>query len=153
MREKVAQLLKSALDENKSLFLIDLNISEENQIRVILDGDKGVTVEDCMAVSRAIEHNLDREEYDFSLEVMSSGVSEPLTLPRQYKKNIGRNLKVKTKNEEKIEGELISANEENCTLTWSAREPKPIGKGKVTVQKEAILPYKDIVEAKVMITF
>ena len=153
MREKVAQLLKSALDENKSLFLIDLNISEENQIRVILDGDKGVTVEDCMAVSRAIEHNLDREDYDFSLEVMSAGVSEPLTLPRQFKKNIGRNLKVKTKKEENIEGELISANEENCTLTWSAREPKPVGKGKVTVQKEATLPYKDIVEAKVMITF
>lgn len=153
MREKVAQLLKSALEENKSLFLIDLNISEDNQIRVILDGDKGVTVEDCMAISRAIEHNLDREEYDFSLEVMSNGVSEPLTLPRQFKKNIGRNLKVKTKKEEKIEGELIAANDESCTLTWSAREPKPVGKGKVTVQKEVTLPYKEIVEAKVMITF
>ena len=153
MREKVAQLLESALEENKSLFLIDLNISEDNQIRVILDGDTGVTVEDCMAISRAIEHNLDREEYDFSLEVMSAGVSEPLTLPRQYKKNIGRNLKLRTKTEENIEGELISATEENCTLTWSAREPKPVGKGKVTVQKEATLPYKDIVEAKVMITF
>ena len=153
MREKVAQLLESALEENKSLFLIDLNISEENHIRVVLDGDKGVTVEDCMTVSRAIEHNLDREEYDFSLEVMSSGASEPLTLPRQFKKNIGRNLKVKTKKDEKIEGELISANDESCTLTWSAREPKPIGKGKVTVQKEAIVPYKDIMEAKVMITF
>ncbi|WP_347373855.1 ribosome assembly cofactor RimP [Aequorivita sp. Q41] len=153
MREKVAQLLESALEKNKSLFLIDLNISEENQIRVILDGDKGVTVEDCIDVSREIEHNLDREEYDFSLEVMSSGVSEPLTLPRQYKKNIGRILKVRTKNDEKIEGELISSTEESCTLTWSAREPKPIGKGKVTVQKEATLPYKDIMEAKVMITF
>lgn len=153
MREKVAELLKNALDENKSLFLIDLNISEDNQIRVILDGDKGVTVEDCIAVSREIEHNLDREEHDFSLEVMSSGVSEPLTLPRQYKKNIGRTLKVKTKKEEKIEGELIAANEESCTLTWSAREPKPVGKGKVTVQKEAVLPYKEIMEAKVMITF
>lgn len=86
MREKVAKLLEDALEENKSLFLIDLNISEDNQIRVILDGDKGVTVEDCMAISRAIEHNIDREEYDFSLEVMSSGVSEPLTLPRQYRK-------------------------------------------------------------------
>jgi ribosome maturation factor RimP len=74
-------------------------------------------------------------------------------LPRQYKKNIGRNLKLKIKNDEKIEGELISANEENCTLTWSAREPKPVGKGKVTVQKEATVPYKDIMEAKVMITF
>lgn len=153
MREKVAELLKNALDENKSLFLIDLNISEDNQIWVILDGDKGVTVEDCMAVSREIEHNLDREEYDFSLEVMSSGVSEPLTLPRQYRKNIGRILKVKTTKEEKIEGELIAANDESCTLTWSAREPKPVGKGKVTVQKEAVLPYKDIMEAKVMITF
>lgn len=153
MREKVAQLLKSALEENKSLFLIDLNISEDNQIRVILDGDKGVTVEDCMAISRAIEHNLDREEYDFSLEVMSCGVSESLTLPRQYKKNVGRNLKVKTKKEEKIEGELVAANDENCTLRWSAREPKPIGKGKVTVQKEVTIPYKEIVEAKVMITF
>ena len=91
MREKVAKLLENALEENKSLFLIDLNISEDNQIRVILDGDKGVTVEDCIAVSRAIEHNLDREEYDFSLEVMSAGVSEPLTLPRQYKKNIIHN--------------------------------------------------------------
>jgi len=153
MREKVAELLENALEENKSLFLIDLNISEDNQIRVILDGDKGVTVEDCMAVSRAIEHNLDREDYDFSLEVMSAGVSEPLTLSRQFKKNIGRTLKVKTKNDEKIEGELISANDENCTLTWSAREPKPVGKGKVTVQKEATLAYKDIMEAKVMITF
>src|SRR5690606_35399804 len=153
MREKVANLLKNALEENKSLFLIDLNISEDNQIRVILDGDNGVTVEDCIAISRAIEHNLDREEFDFSLEVMSAGVSEPLTLPRQFKKNIGRNLKVKTKNDEKIEGELIAANEENCTLTWEAREPKPVGKGKVTVQKEATLLYKDIMEAKVMITF
>jgi ribosome maturation factor RimP len=153
MREKVAELLENALEENKSLFLIDLNISEDNQIRVILDGDKGVTVEDCIAVSRAIEHNLDREEYDFSLEVMSAGVSEPLTLPRQYKKNIGRNLKIKTKTGEKLEGELTAATEDSFTLTWSAREPKPVGKGKVTVQKEATLPYKDIMEAKVMITF
>ena len=153
MREKVAKLLESALEENKSLFLIDLTISEDNQIRVIIDGDNGVTVEDCIAVSRAIEHNLDREEYDFSLEVMSAGVSEPLTLPRQFKKNIGRNLKVKTKNDEKMEDELTAANEENCTLIWSAREPKPVGKRKITVQKEATLPYKDIMEAKVMITF
>jgi len=87
------------------------------------------------------------------LEVMSAGVSEPLTLPRQYKKNIGRNLKIKTKNGEKLEGELTAATEDSFTLTWSAREPKPVGKGKVTVQKEATLPYKDIMEAKVMITF
>ncbi len=153
MREKVEQLLANALEKNKSLFLIDLNISADNQIRVVLDGDQGVTVDDCIAVSREIEHNLDREQNDFSLEVMSAGLSEPLSIPRQYKKNIGRNLKIKTNTGDKIEGELIAATEESCTLTWSAREPKPVGKGKVTVQKEAVLPYKDIMEAKVMITF
>jgi len=153
MRDKVEKLLKDALEENKSLFLIDLDITADNQIRIVLDGDEGVTVEDCIAVSRAVEHNLDREELDFSLEVMSSGLSEPLSSPRQYKKNIGRKLAIKTKSGEKIEGEVIAADEESCTLTWSAREPKPVGKGKVTVQKEATLPYKDIMEAKVMITF
>lgn len=153
MRDKVEKLVENALEENKSLFLIDLNITADNQIRIVLDGDNGVTVEDCIAVSRAVEHNLDREEWDFSLEVMSAGISEPLSSPRQYKKNIGRKLAVKTSNGEKIEGEVVAANEESCTLTWSAREPKPVGKGKVTVKKEATLPYTDIMEAKVMITF
>jgi len=153
MREKVTKLLEQALEKNKSLFLIDLNISEDNRIRIILDGDNGVTVEDCMAVSREIEHNLDREELDFSLEVMSAGVSEPLLFERQYKKNIGRNLKVKTKNDDTFEGEITNVDDKEVTLQWKAREPKPVGKGKVTVQKEVILSYKDIVEAKVMITF
>lgn len=153
MQEKVLPLLEQALADNPSLFLIDVSISENNQIRVIIDGDNGVTVEDCIAVSRAIEHNLDRETEDFSLEVMSAGVSEPLTLPRQYKKNVGRKLKVKTEAGETIEGELTQSDEDTVTLQWKAREPKPVGKGKVTVQKEAVLPYKEIVEAKVMITF
>ena len=152
MREKVAELLKEALDQKQSLFLIDLNISESNQIRVIVDGDEGVSVQDCMDISRAIEHNLDREEYDFALEVHSAGVSEPLKMVRQYKKNIGRKIKIRTA-EETIEGSLVEANEEKVTLQWKTREPKPIGKGKVTVEKEAAISYSDIVEAKVMITF
>ncbi|HIB47695.1 MAG TPA: ribosome assembly cofactor RimP [Flavobacteriaceae bacterium] len=152
MRKKVEELLNQALAEMPSLFLIDLSISEANQIRVVLDGDQGVSVQDCIDVSRAIEHNLDREEQDFSLEVHSAGVSEPLSLVRQYKKNIGRNLQVKTA-EETIEGELVAVTDDSVTLKWKAREPKPVGKGKVTVQKEAVLPYNDIVEAKVMIKF
>lgn len=153
MRGKVTQLLEAALEENESLFLIDLSISESNKITVILDGDSGVKVEDCIAISRAIENNLDREEEDFSLEVMSSGVSEGLKIPRQYRKNLGRSLKVKTLDGHTIEGELTDVTDTEVTLTWKAREPKPVGKGKVTVQKEAVLPYKDIVEAKVMVKF
>ena len=152
MQEKVTQLLEKALKENPSLFLIDMEIRPGNQIRVTIDGDQGVKVEDCIAISRAIEHNLDREEEDFSLEVLSAGVSEPLSMVRQYKKNLGRKLKVKTSNET-LEGELVNVNDQDITLQWKSREPKPVGKGKVTVQKEAVVPYKNIVEAKVMITF
>ena len=153
MRGKVTKLLEKALEENPSLFLIELSISEGNNIRVIFDGDTGVTVENCMAISRAIEHNLDREEEDFSLEVMSAGVSEPLKITRQYKKNIGRNLKIKTNENIEIEGQLTSVDDKSITVNWKTREPKPIGKGKVTVQKEASLLYTEIVEAKVMIKF
>tara|TARA_R110002072_G_scaffold142804_3_gene288348 strand:+ start:59622 stop:60089 length:468 start_codon:yes stop_codon:yes gene_type:complete len=153
MRERVTELLEQALEENQSLFLIDLLISEDNRITVILDGDNGVSVEDCITVSRAIEHNLDREEVDFALEVMSAGVSEGLTIPRQYRKNIGRKLKVRTKEDQTIEGELTNVDDSSIKLKWKAREPKPIGKGKITVEKEAVLPYTDIAEAKVMITF
>ncbi len=152
MRERVAELLNEALEQKPELFLIDLTISEANQIRIIIDGDKGVTVQDCIDVSRAIDHNLDREEEDFALEVHSAGVAEPLTMIRQYKKNLGRKLKVLTA-EETIEGKLTQVDDEAVTLQWKAREPKPIGKGKVTVEKEAVIPYNDIVEAKVMITF
>ncbi|MEM7187201.1 MAG: ribosome assembly cofactor RimP [Bacteroidota bacterium] len=152
MQKKVTQLLENVLEENPALFLIDLSIDKENRIKVIIDGDEGVKVEDCIMVSRAIEHNLDREEEDFSLEVLSAGVSEPLKLVRQYKKNLGRKLAVKT-GEAQLEGKLAAANEEAITLQWKAREPKPVGKGKVTVEKEAIVPYENIVEAKVMVTF
>ncbi|MDX1461708.1 MAG: ribosome assembly cofactor RimP [Marinirhabdus sp.] len=152
MRERVEELLNEALAEKPSLFLIDLSISDANQIRVVLDGDTGVSVQDCIDVSRAIEHNLDREEQDFSLEVHSAGVSEPLTMIRQYKKNVGRSLQVKTESDT-IEGILTDATDEEITLHWKAREPKPVGKGKVTVKKEAVIPYNDIVEAKVMIKF
>ena len=152
MKEEVQQLLQNALDDRPDLFLISMEVSESNQIRVIIDGDHGVKVQDCIEISRAIEHNLDREDQDFSLEVLSAGVSEPLTMVRQYQKNVGRKLKVKS-DDQTIEGKLEEANEDQIVLTWKVREPKPVGKGKVTVEKKAQLAYDDIQEAKVMITF
>ncbi len=153
LKEKVQQLIQEALDENPALFLINLDIKGDNEIKVTIDGDQGVTVQDCIAVSRKVEHNLDREEEDFSLEVMSVGATTPLELPRQFIKNIGRSLEVKTTQGDKIEGLLETATEKEATLVWKTREPKPVGKGKVTVQKTATLPYKDIVQAKVVIKF
>lgn len=151
-KNKVQELLDTALIERPDLFLIDFNVNEANHIKVIVDGDNGVLVEDCMFLSRAIEHNLDREEQDFSLEVMSAGAASPLVNKRQYKRHINRTLKVKTSSD-KIEGVLAEASEDNILLEWKTRVPKPVGKGKVTVKKQAHVAYDDIVEAKVMIKF
>jgi ribosome maturation factor RimP len=151
-KEKVYQLLQEGLIEKPSIFLIDMTITESFKIIVTLDGDNGVVLQDCIDISRAIEHNLDREEQDFSLEVASAGVSSPLKHLRQYKKNIGRTLEVKT-NTETIEAVLTDATDENIVLEWEAREPKKIGKGKETVQKRVEIPYSEIKEAIVIITF
>ncbi|WBU88043.1 ribosome assembly cofactor RimP [Cellulophaga omnivescoria] len=152
-KEQVTSLLEGALKENPSLFLIDFRITPDFKINIVLDGDNGVTLKDCVAVSRAIDHNLDREEQDFSVEVASAGASSPLVLPRQYKKNIGRKLEVKTIEGHNFEGELTAATEETITLEWKAREQKPIGKGKVTVQKKEEILFSDIKEAKVILKF
>ena len=151
-REKVTDLLNEGLKEKPSVFLIDLTITDAFKIIVTLDGDNGVVLQDCIDVSRSIEHNLDREEQDFSLEVASVGVGSPLKLVRQYKKNIGRMLIVKLA-ESTIEAELVDANDDFITLAWEAREPKKIGKGKETVQKRQEIPYTDIKEAIVTVIF
>ena len=151
-KETVEKLLANGLKERQDLFLIDLSISNDNTIKVIIDGDHGVTVDDCVFISRAIEHNLDREDQDFSLEVASAGAAAPLVNLRQYLKSIGRDLEVAT-TDGSFKGTLVKADEQKITLNWKAREPKPIGKGKVTVQKQAEIAYEDIVEAKVMIKF
>lgn len=152
LEKRVQELLKKALENRSDLFLISLIVTPDAKINVIVDGDNGVKVEDCIYVSRAIEHELDREEQDFSLEVMSAGALEPLINMRQYKKNIGRNLEVKT-SDSKIEGKLVDANDDAITLQWKTREPKPIGKGKVTVQKRENIAYNIIIEAKVLVKF
>ena len=151
-KEKVKQLLETGLDEHSSLFLIDFSISADFKISVIIDGDQGVTLQDCIDVSRSIENNLDREEQDFSLEVASAGATSPLKLPRQYRKNIGRKLEV-TLETEVIEAQLIDADDEKISLEWKAREPKKIGKGKETVVKTAQIPYESIKKAQVVISF
>lgn len=151
-KELVEQLVTDALGDNSPLFLISLEFLLENKISIIIDGDEGVPLNECIRISRAVESELDREEEDFSLEVSSPDITRPLIVFRQFKKNIGRTLSVRTA-EEKIEGKLVEVIGDDIVLNWSAREPKPIGKGKVTVQKSATIPYKSIIEAKVKLIF
>ena len=151
-KEQVEQLVKAALDENPTLFLMDLSIGGDNTIRILLDGDEGVSLQACMEVSRKVEHNLDREENDFSLEVSSCGVGSPLTLPRQFKKNVERKLEVIDSKDKLVQGTLTTVTEDSFTLEWKAREPKPIGKGKVTVTKTREFKYGSFKNAKVIVS-
>lgn len=152
-KDKVKVLLDEALTQKASMFLIDLVVTEDNKISITLDDDNGVILQDCMDISRAIEHKLDEEELIYSIEVASAGVSTPLKFIRQYKKNVGRNLKVTTNELEKIEAKLTNADDEKITLEWQSREPKKIGKGKETVNNKKEIAYSEIKEAIVLISF
>ena len=152
-KEKVLNLLNEGLADKPSVFLIDCTITDANKIIVTLDGDNGVQLQDCIDVSRSIDQNLDREEQDFSLEVASVGIGSPLKMIRQYKKNVGRMLIVKLHDGTTIEAKLDEANDEQIVVSWEAREPKKVGKGKETVQKRREISYNEIKEAIVTIIF
>ena len=151
-KDKVLQVVADSLSQKTNVFLIDISISDSNKITVLIDADAGVVLQDCIDLSRTIENNLDREEQDFSLEVASVGIGSPLKLLRQYQNNIGRTLIVKTLTEN-IEAELVQVDENFIILSWQAREPKKIGKGKETVQKTQQILFSEIKQAVVTVNF
>ncbi len=152
-KENIQKLLAEALSLQPDLFLIDLHIDDQSRVHVVIDGDNGVSLKQCIKVSRHIEHQLDREVHDFSLEVSSAGATYPLQMVRQYKKNIGRKLAVQTIDNDNLKATLTQADDDQITLEWKAREPKPIGKGKHTVVKQLQVPYNQIEKATVQIQF
>jgi ribosome maturation factor RimP len=151
-QKQIKDLIDEALALNESLYLVEVSISTNNKIQIVIDGDNGVPLSECIRISRTVDNSLDRETEDFSLEVSTPDIAHPLKLKRQYIKNINRILKVKTVDEE-IEGTLQEADDDKIVLTWKAREAKAVGKGKVTVQKTVTIEYNDIKEARVKILF
>lgn len=152
-KTEVNRLVDEFLLTRPDLFLVDVKISASSDVTITLDGDNGVTLQDCLDASRAVEFNLDREVHDFGLQVMSAGLSEPLEFPRQFKKNIGREIEVMFADSSKIEGELVSVDDEKIILRLEYRQPKLIGKGKEDVVEDREIPYSDIKKALVVIKF
>lgn len=138
---------------NSKLFVTGIKIGADNHINVFIDGDEGVTIKDCVALSRAIEGSLDRERDDFALDVSSHGATTPLVLPRQFKRHVGRDFEIKLVNGEKAEGTLISCDNDKLALEYSTRENKTVGKGKVTVVKQQEVPFSEIKEAKIKLKY
>jgi ribosome maturation factor RimP len=148
---KIEEFVKQFIAKTDGLFLIEVKSAPGNKITVLLDGDKGVTIENCTAVNKALYKFIEETALfgsnNFSLEVSSFGVDKPLVLLRQYKKNIGRNVEVVLTDGQKSEGKLVDANEEHIIIEQKT------GKGnKMTTETTTIL-FNQIKHTTVLITF
>lgn len=151
-KEHISELIAEHLG-NGPIFVTGLRISADNQITVFLDGDEGVTIKNCVDLSRHLEKSLLEEGADFALDVSSHGATTPLIMPRQYKKHIGRELEIKLEDGTKTEGSLVEFNDDELVLENTVRENKPLGKGKITVTKQQKIKYNQIKESKVKLKF
>ncbi|MGY8925703.1 MAG: ribosome assembly cofactor RimP [Flavobacteriales bacterium] len=154
-KKKVADLIYERIEElDNGLFVVTLNISSANSINVELDKHEGnVSVKDCMSVSRNVEHNLDREEEDFQLHVSSAGLDNGLRVFAQYKKNIGRNVKVKLHDGEDLEGKMIDATPDKIIIQTSRQERIEGKKKKQTIVEDLELAIEKVKETKIIISF
>lgn len=138
---------------SKNQFITELKIGSDAHIQICIDGIDPVTLADCVQLSRYIESHLDRDAQDFRLDVSSPGASSPLLDPRQYAKHLGRTLHVTLENGSEACGHLSACTDTEITLSFSVREPKPIGKGKHTVHKSVVLPFSQIHKTIVQLPF
>ena len=152
--EKIRDLAQATLN-NESLFIVDVIYSlkqgPSKKMVVIVDGDHGVTIDDCTHISRELSKVLDDTnliEDHYLLEVSTPGLDHPLKLKRQYKKNVGRSLKVHLKDKSIIQGKLVAADEDKITLDQEIKEGK-----KKTEIKTGEFPYSDIEKAFVLVSF
>jgi ribosome maturation factor RimP len=154
-KKKVIELAEERMNElNCGLFIVDISISATNVIHVELDKAEGyVSINECMSVSRNIEHNLDRESEDFELHVSSAGLDKPFRVLAQYTKNIGREVKVVTTDGKKMEGTLSAANEKEITLETSRKEKIEGKKKKELIVEQHVFPMNQIKETKIVISF
>lgn len=139
------------LADQPQYFLVDLKIKPTNNIKLFLDGDQGITIEKCISINRALYKQLEESGLfpndDFSLEVSSPGLDEPLKLYRQYLKNKGRLVEILLKDGRKIEGKLLEVNESDLVI----EETKGKNKKKEILQHLFLL--NDIKSTKLQIVF
>jgi len=155
-KETILALAEERIEElNNGVYIVELKINNGSQIFLELDKEEGnIAIEDCMSVSRNIEHNLDREEEDFSLEVSSAGIDQPFRVLKQYLKNIGKEVKVQTfEHGLKYEGLLKHADEEGIIVEVKEKKRLDGKKKKVWVTEETKLNYNEIKETKLILSF
>lgn len=154
-KEQVRALAQERIDElDRGLFIVSISISKSNSIQLELDKTEGyVAIEDCISVSRNVEHNLDREEADFELHVSSAGLDKPLRVLQQFVKNIGREVEVSMNDKTEKKGVLLAVDEQTMTLQTTRVEKIEGKKKKETIVEDEIIPMTEIKETKIVISF
>ena len=142
---QIRELVTECIAE-KDMFIVDVQVSSANRIVVELDALDGVSIQDCVEVSRFVESSLDRESEDFELLVSSAGIDKPLRDRRQFVKNVGREVRVQLNDGGELKGKLIEADEELKLLL-------PASKKKKLPEREALLEWDSIRETKLIISF
>ncbi len=150
-KAQVIRLVEERLEEK--MFLVDVRVNERNVIDVFIDSFDGLTIDQCVAVSRHVEHSFDREEEDFELHVSSPGLTEGFKVKQQYIKYIGRKVEVITSENKKLEGTLLEANDSEFVLETATREKVEGHKKKQLVIKKHSLKYDEIISVKAAISF
>ncbi len=148
--QAVEEKVKTLIGPEPDLFLVEVKIKPTNNIKVFIDGDSGVSIERLVQFNRKLYKDVEERMFpngDFSLELSSPGLEEPLKLYRQYLKNIGRSVEVTKKDGSKAEGKLTSVTEAEIQVEEQR------GKGKKMEMVQYIIPFDDIKTTKIQIKF
>jgi len=151
-KAEIVKLVEEKI-EGTEYYIVDISVSSSNQIRVEIDGDKGVKINDCVEISRHIEGNYDRDEVDFELTVSSAGMDQPFKILRQYQRYVGIEVEMKTTQGDKLKGLLISADDKAVVLEVTRKEKIEGKKKKQIVTENKTVPMEQVKETKVVISF
>lgn len=136
--EKIIELVKQHI-QGSEIFLVEAVVKPGNMIRVHVDRPEGISIDECVGISRFINGELDRDVEDYSLEVSSPGLSAPYKVKQQYEKNVGRTIEVRLEDGDRLEGKLESVAEEAIVLKVRGKDQE--------------VPFEEIVKAKTIISF
>jgi ribosome maturation factor RimP len=149
--KKIEDFVAGITSQSGTVFPVEIKISPANDIKVFLDADDGITIEKCTSVNKALYKYIEEtglfQNGNFSLEVSSPGVDEPLKLHRQYIKNTGRKVEVLLHDGNKIEGTLLKAGDNAIIVE------EKTGKGNKTTIKSTTILFNEIKHTTVLITF
>lgn len=147
----IEQLTDKVMEARPDLFRVRMRIKPTNNIKVYIDGDKGVSIEDCIKVNRSLYKLIEEKNFfpagDFSLEVSSPGIDEPLLSHRQYLKNISRKIEVQFLDGTNKEGILKEVATEDIVIETTQ------GKGKKAVIENIVIPFSNIKSTTVQVIF